>query len=248
MAVAVALLTVAACHRVAKAGTDTTSVRLAVAGSPSPATLRHTVDVLNARLRYLHLRPTASTAGTSIVVRLPKTGDTEATLAVLTDTGVLEFRPVLTEYDDPAQAPALTAAADDRPDRVVMLGSSSGPASSTHPSYQLGPSALDSTAIERAQSGMGTDGTWTVNPELRAGPGGIGAFNRLAEHCNEQDSTCPSQLLAIVYDHVVIAAPIIEVSEFDRNQIQISGSLTESSATSMAAACNSGPLPVALSR
>ncbi len=114
--------------------------------------------------------------------------------------------------------------------------------------YQLGPSLVDGTALESAEAGLNQRDQWEVRPVLKAGAPGIDTFNAAAAQCNPPSSTCPTGQLAVTIDGRVIIAPTIQVADFERDQITISGNYNEHEARTIAVLLDSGPLPAALGR
>lgn len=118
--------------------------------------------------------------------------------------------------------------------------------------YRLGPRALTGEALEGATSALGDVGQWTVNPIFRPGAEGIDAFNAVAQQCFQGSATCPALsdtgngLLGIVLDGEVISAPSINVPDFQREAVQISGAFTRDDADALAVALRFGALPIAL--
>jgi preprotein translocase subunit SecD len=117
--------------------------------------------------------------------------------------------------------------------------------------YKLGPTLLTGTAVQTAQANLGQDGKWTVNPVFKAGANGIDKFNEIAAKCYAGDPVCPASAggkgrLAIVLDSLVLSAPSINNANFNRDQIQISGSFTEDEAKNLAVALRFGSLPIEL--
>ncbi len=110
--------------------------------------------------------------------------------------------------------------------------------------YSVGPTLLTGESLETASAGLGQNGKWIVNPTFRDGSDGIGEFNNAAGQCFSKAATCPTGQLAVVLDGEVISAPTIEQAQFERDQIQISGSFTEKSAKNLATVLKYGALPV----
>jgi len=116
--------------------------------------------------------------------------------------------------------------------------------------YRLGPVALTGAAIESAEAGL-QGNSWAVSLTLRPGPEGIDGFNAVAGRCYAGVATCPpvgagQGQLAIVWNGVVLSAPTIQQPTFARDQISISGSFDERSATVLAAKLASASKPVEL--
>jgi len=117
--------------------------------------------------------------------------------------------------------------------------------------YCLGPAVIDGELltgdmVETATVGLGPEG-WQVNPTFNAGADGIDKFNQIAAVCFSGDQeVCPSRQLAVVLDHQVISAPVINAARFTRDQIVISGSFTEDEARRLAESLRFGALPLEL--
>jgi len=117
--------------------------------------------------------------------------------------------------------------------------------------YKLGPTLLTGTAVQTAQANLGQNGQWTVNPVFKSGADGIDKFNAVAAKCFSGAPECPAAAggkgrLAIVLDSEVLSAPSINEANFNRDQIQISGSFTEDEAKNLAVALRFGSLPIEL--
>lgn len=137
--------------------------------------------------------------------------------------------------------------------------------------YSLAPSGLTNDAIEAASATILPTGDlvltdpaapsttvapgdqWVVNPVLTEA--GIDAFNELAAECNATSSACPTGMIAIAVDGVVLSAPTVQQPAYERDQIQISGgggqdpasaTFTEAEARALAAALRVEPLPSGL--
>lgn len=163
----------------------------------------------------------------------PTTDSTTDTSADTTTTTT----PALTGYE-------ITPREDDDPDAQVTLAEidDDGKVVST---YQLGPAGATGKIVSTASAQLSQAGEWSVALEIRGGDG-IAAFNTMASECFSRQPTCPSGQLAIVLDSVVVSAPTIQQASFERDQIQISGSFTESEAKDLALVLRYGSLPVAL--
>jgi preprotein translocase subunit SecD len=184
---------------------------------------------------------TAERASSPAVIRQGSTGttapaDTSATTAPAGDT---------TATTAPAQAtgaiPSPTPRQSDSADEVVVLDDKEGNR------YQLGP-ALATGEIVASASPQLQNGQWSVSLEMKGGANGIDKFNEIAGKCYGQDQDCPTGSLAIVLDSVVQSAPRIQEPSFSKDQIQISGSFTESEAKDLALVLRYGSLPVELER
>jgi preprotein translocase subunit SecD len=100
---------------------------------------------------------------------------------------------------------------------------------------QLGPTALDGRALVGASSSSSpANGQWVVQIVFAEGPTGIGAFNAIAGQCYERGPECPTGLLAIVVDGVVVSAPSIQSPHFEAEQVQISGDFDGGAAEQLA--------------
>jgi preprotein translocase subunit SecD len=113
--------------------------------------------------------------------------------------------------------------------------------------YLLGPSQATGEIVADADAVLNPNtGEWSVSLEMKGGADGIDQFNAIAAQCNPPSETCPTGQLAIVLDSVVQSAPTIQTPSFARDEIQISGSFSESEAKDLALALNYGKLPVNL--
>ncbi|MEX2292154.1 MAG: protein translocase subunit SecD [Acidimicrobiales bacterium] len=168
-------------------------------------------------------------SGATLLQEDPTTGSTTET----TTTTV----PPLTGYE-------LTPREDDDPDQQVTLAEvdPDGKVTST---FQLGPAGATGKIVSTASAQLSQAGEWSVALEIKGGDG-IGQFNAMSSECFSRQATCPSGQLAIVLDSVVVSAPTIQQASFQRDQIQISGSFTESEAKDLALVLRYGSLPVAL--
>ncbi len=140
----------------------------------------------------------------------------------------------------------VTPDTEDAIDEVVVLEDRDGIR------YCLGPAELDGQLltgdmVESADVGLGAGIGWQVNPTFRPGPDGIDKFNAVAAVCFlGSPDVCPTRQLAVVLDHEVISAPVIQVGRFARDQITISGDFEEEEARRLAEALRFGALPLEL--
>jgi preprotein translocase subunit SecD len=223
----------------------------------------------------LRFRPVASSIPGSIEDLLSSTTTTapgETTTTVAGDTTTTTAAPVTgqsaggaaTPYQDPATtttavpdtttttAPTgtpttgfeLTAPEGDVPDQPVVLAEYDDNNKVTT-TYQLGPSAATGQIVSTASAELDQSGKWSVKLVVKGGSG-IDTFNAIASECFNKTQTCPSGQLAIVLDSRVISAPTIQQPSFQRDQIQISGSFSESEAKNLALVLRYGSLPVNL--
>jgi preprotein translocase subunit SecD len=113
--------------------------------------------------------------------------------------------------------------------------------------YSLGPSQATGEIVSDASAVLNPNtGEWSVSLEMKGGADGIDQFNAIAAQCNPPSETCPTGQLAIVLDSVVQSAPTIQTPSFAKDEIQISGSFSESEAKDLALALDYGSLPVNL--
>jgi len=163
-----------------------------------------------------------------------------------TTTTTVPESPTTTEAPAPPETEngiALTPREQDDPASQVVLGGikDTGP-------YQLGPSLATGRIVKTASADI-QNGKWLVRLEMRGGENGIDKFNQIATQCFQKDPTvCPSGRLAIVLDSVVQSAPTINNPTYQADQIQISGSFTQSEAKNLALVLRYGSLPVELER
>ncbi len=232
---------------------------------PSADDWRRLLTVFRNRLDAMGVAATASVADGRLVVAPSRAGDRAKIVAAATARGTLEFRPVLdgpifpsdpTTTLPPASlppaslAPATFAPTSLSPPAAVVAPTDTGRFPGTigtgrEVEYLLGPAALDGTAIETAHRAKQVDPP-SVEIVFRPGIDGIGRFNRVAAMCFDRAETCPTSQLAIVLDGRVLSAPMIQLPEFERDQIQISGDFDEQSANALAASLRSGSLPIKL--
>jgi len=110
--------------------------------------------------------------------------------------------------------------------------------------YLLSPAGLTGSAVQSASPQLVGVATWIVALNMRAGAEGIDLFNQTASNCFSRAEVCPTQQLAIVLDGVVESAPNVEVPQFERDQIQISGGFSEREARDLGLVLRYGALPV----
>jgi preprotein translocase subunit SecD len=143
------------------------------------------------------------------------------------------------------QVPELTPRDQDVADQPVILAGENGTTV-----YQLGPALATGRIVQTASADI-QNGQWLVRLEMRGGEDGIDKFNEIAATCFAEQpdpQVCPSGQLAIVLDSVVQSAPSITEPSYERDQIQISGSFTDSEAKDLALVLRYGSLPVELER
>ena len=154
---------------------------------------------------------------------------------------------------DPAAAaasqsaiPTVTPSDQIKPEATVVLPEIDPKTKQTVRLYQLGPVAVSGTALESASASISSRGQWEIRPVFKSGADGIDKFNAAAATCYPASATCPTGKIAVVLDNNVLTAPTIQVANFQRDQITISGTYTEREAKDIATALRYGALPVAL--
>jgi len=166
--------------------------------------------------------------------------------ATTTVPGATTTTPTTVPTGEPGEVPAfeVTPREEDTPEATVILEevADDGEVVST---YQLGPAGASGQIVSTARAELGPDGLWTVALEIKGGDG-IGSFNALAADCFARSATCPTSQLAIVLDSEVRSAPTIQQPSFERDEIQITGSFSESEAKDLALVLRYGSLPVTL--
>lgn len=224
-------------------------------GHPSAADQQTTVDRLNQRFSAVGQPTTAWLQDGHVVVTAPTAVDWSASSELnLTETGRLEFRPVIEEIP-PFGSPVTPTTTPGSTGQIVLPAGSPGPNSLGPPPtrWVLGPAFLDGAGIA-VVTAANSQGRWELRPVLRPGPDGIDRFNAMATQCFEMAPTCPSAIpsgigtgqIAIVLDGQVLVAPTILVSSYQRDQITISGAFTQARAMAIAAMITSGELPAPL--
>jgi preprotein translocase subunit SecD len=172
-------------------------------------------------------------------------GDTSTTTAPAGSTTTAPGSTTTTTTGEPAPALELTPRQEDDPEATVVLPELDDDGEPVAV-YQLGPSQATGEIVDDAQAQLDPNGQWTVALEMKGGADGIDQFNAIAAQCSPPSQTCPTGQLAIVLDSIVQSAPTIQSASFERDQISISGSFTESEAKDLALALRYGSLPVTL--
>ena len=173
-------------------------------------------------------------------------GTTTTTAPTTTTTAGGDTTTTTTASGEPVPTFGLTPRDEDLPDAEVVLPEL-GDDGEVVAVYQLGPSQATGEIVADASAELNqTTGRWTVALEMKGGEDGIDQFNAIAAQCSPPSETCPTGQLAIVLDSVVHSAPVIQTASFDKDEIQISGSFTESEAKDLALALDYGSLPVNL--
>ncbi|MGQ0431414.1 MAG: protein translocase subunit SecD [Microthrixaceae bacterium] len=181
----------------------------------------------------------ADVQGQAVGPAIPLQDATTSTTAVPTDATTST-----TDAPAPVTGFELTPREDDLADQPVVLAEYDENQKITA-TYQLGPSAATGKIVSTAAAELSQTGEWSVRLEIRGGAS-IDAFNAIAAECFAGSQTCPSKQLAIVLDSRVVSAPTIQQASFQRDQIQISGSFSESEAKDLALVLRYGALPVTL--
>lgn len=134
----------------------------------------------------------------------------------------------------------------DNPKSVVLLpglpGSAVGPClASANCRYVMFPAVMNGTSVASASATQDTLGDWVVNCTLT--PAGSAAWDTVSK-------TYFHEFMGIELDGVVQSAPIIQPTQAQwtsfAGQVQISGSLTQGDANTLATALQYGSLPVPL--
>lgn len=171
-------------------------------------------------------------------------GDTTTTTEAADDDGAEDPAPDGEGEQDPADAFRLTPREEDDPDAEVTLAEYDDDGNVVY-TYQLGPAVATGRIVADARAELLLTGEWVVNLEIKGSD--IGEFNaRAAAPCFAREPTCPTGQLAIVLDSRVVMAPNIQQPSYQRDQISISGSLSEREAKDLALVLRYGSLPVAL--
>lgn len=229
------------------AGPDANDTFAVLAGEGVPVDLDELATNLQDRLVAAgHDEGTAVVAGDRVEVT-PGPGPLDAAALddLLATPGRLEIRPVLEVLPPDCEivVPTGTAEVSTYPELEAD--------GSVVACYSLAPSGLTNEAIEDASATV-PNGSWVVDPVFTEA--GIEAFNALAAVCVERSSACPTGMVAIAVDGVVITAPTVNEPTFLRDQIQISGGgadpatgqFTEAEARAIAASLRVEPLPSGL--
>lgn len=138
----------------------------------------------------------------------------------------------------------LTPREDDVADQPVVLAEYDDDNEVVN-TYQLGPTLATGQIVSTAAAQLDQSGQWYISLEIKGGDG-IEQFNAAAAECFNRTASCPQGSLAIVLDSRVVSAPAIQQPSFERDQITITGSFTESEAKDLALVLRYGSLPVNL--
>jgi preprotein translocase subunit SecD len=193
---------------------------------------------------------TTTVAGETTTTAAPVTGQSASGPATpyqdpaTTTTVAPETTTTTAPTGTPTTGFELTPPEGDVPDQPVVLAEYDD-SNKVTTTYQLGPSAATGQIVSTASAELDQSGKWSVKLVVKGGSG-IDTFNAIAAECFNKTQTCPSGQLAIVLDSRVISAPTIQQPSFQRDQIQISGSFSESEAKNLALVLRYGSLPVNL--
>ncbi len=194
----------------------------------------------------LQFRPVLTGLGpedTSSTTTSTTTGDTTSTTTgdtTSTTTGDTTSTTTL------SGATPTTKTEDAVPEATVVLPVKDG-SDGTYARYQLGPAAILGKQVDDAQARIDTsNGEWSV--EVQFDGEGSTALNDLAGQCYAEETTCPTNQMAIVLDGVVYSAPQFQTDSFDGGQVTISGDFSESDAKDLALVLRYGSLPVQLTQ
>ena len=175
-------------------------------------------------------------------------GSTTTTTAPAATTTTVAGGATTTTTTAPGEIPTveLTPRDEDLPENDVVLPQLDADGEIEFV-YSLGPSQATGEIVSDASAVLNPNtGEWSVSLEMKGGADGIDQFNAIAAQCNPPSQTCPTGQLAIVLDSVVQSAPTIQTPSFAKDEIQISGSFSESEAKDLALALDYGSLPVNL--
>lgn len=230
------------------------------------------VEIVRNRVDGLGVvEPEISRQGGNILVQLPGVEDQQRAIDLVGQTAELRFRPVQAAIGESAyQAAIADAVREDSEDReaagdIVARFALTADAAAHSTAvlaqyddernvavrYLLGSTNVTGDALESAESRFDGLTGWFVAPVFKAGPAGIDLFNALSEECFWRGGTCPTQQVAIEIDNEVVSAPVIQGGEptfvpFERSNITITGSFTQSEAEDLALVLDYGALPVEL--
>jgi preprotein translocase subunit SecD len=181
--------------------------------------------------------------------------------------GLVPGESAAAPQQDPAAEPTCDATAlqaqegltprdQDDPNAAVILPGKSG--DDAFSAYVMCPAQATGRIVRTASAELQQNGQWVVALKMRGGDNGIDKFNDIAAQCfgGANPTTCPSDpssgesngRVAIVLDSAVQSAPAINEQSFSPDQIQISGSFTQSDAKNLALVLRYGALPVELER
>jgi preprotein translocase subunit SecD len=113
------------------------------------------------------------------------------------------------------------------------------------PKTPAGKFSTGEVFVDDASATIISGSGWGVVVSLKGGASGENVWNNLAAQCYNKQSTCPTQQLAIELDGTLQSVATVQTPSFN-GSVQISGSFTQSDASTLAKVLNSGSLPVQL--
>jgi preprotein translocase subunit SecD len=188
--------------------------------------------------------PVTGQSATGAATPFQDPSSTTSTTAAGSTTTTTAAGGTTTTTTVPAESGGITPREEDLPDAEVTLEEVGDDGKAVF-TYRLGPAGATGRIVKTARAELGQNGQWTVALEIKGGDG-IAAFNALAAECFSKAETCPTGQLAIVLDSEVQSAPTIQQASFEADQIQISGTFSESEAKDLALVLRYGSLPVTL--
>lgn len=208
-------------------------------------TMQQSIDTIRRRVDALGLtQPTIARTGAQgnqILVELPGEGDPTRAKAVIQAGGQLELRKVV-DGPYPSEAEALAAHGGILPPNTEIVPGSSGSSTSGQSSaavyYLLTQNAVvTGRDLRSATAGPNPDnpGEWEVNFTLS---------RNAAQRFGPFTQANIGQRLAIVLDHKVQSAPVIQGQISDQGQI--TGNFTQQQASDLAVVLRSGALPASI--
>ncbi len=242
----------------------------------SSSELTEAVNIIRNRVNALGVsQPNIGTQGSDIVVEIPGIKDRAHALSIIGETAQLLFRPVLCgapaysgstsiSGKKAASAPAgplptcsstslgyvqtnlasypSTPSSKDKASATVLLPVKSAAAGSAA-RYELGPASVTGADLKSATAALQSNGTWGVNFTLTSA--GSPKWNALAQQQFHKQ-------VAIDLDGQVVSAPEIQPNQASFTSFNgtgsITGSFTQSQASSLALVLQYGALPVQLDR
>jgi preprotein translocase subunit SecD len=113
------------------------------------------------------------------------------------------------------------------------------------PKTPAGKYSTGEVFVDDASATIISGSGWGVVVSLRGGASGENIWNNLAAKCYNGDATCPTKQIAIELDGTLQSVATVQTPSFN-GSVQISGSFTQSDASTLAKVLNSGSLPVQL--
>lgn len=243
----------------------------------TPENLDLAVEILRARVDAIGVAEPDITTQTGdknfIIVQLPGIENQDDAVALVGQTAVLQFRPVLfdlidalgrgTEVPDtevfgpditnggPGLLDVLAGAVSDpntapADQSAIFLTPADDETGSSGTPVLVGPTQFTGSALDGAEAQF-INGGWLVEVTFKAGEEGLGLFNQSARQCFARAATCPFQRLAFVLDGVVESAPSINSDQFTDRRVVITrdNGFPEEDAKNSALVLEFGALPLA---